>query len=432
MAFLKREKIKKIKWLDQLNEVTGKIDVTDPKIITKMNMINLTKEDLMLLKCIQPLIEKNIDLLVDGFYDSILQIKELQVIIEKHSTVDRLRKTLKVHLVELFNGTIDQEFVMKRNKVASIHFHIGLKPAWYMGAFQNLQNTLFKIVYNEVHDRLEVEQISMVITKILSLEQQMVLEAYEEENNRQKERQYEDVKNEIKSRVIETSTELVALSEQTNASIESLIVNSDHVSRLVAETNYQSRLAQDFANNGQELLNQLTEKINLILENNENMNEIVQMLLSSSKEISSVVKIVQDIADQTNLLALNSAIEAARAGEHGRGFAVVSDEVRKLADQTKKSIAQIEILIKSSTDYSISANETLQNVNVAIFEGREKSSQTNDAFSSISSSMHSNATSISDVEKQINNLVETIKEISQAMTGVLTSAEYLNEAATFA
>lgn len=160
------------------------------------------------------------------------------------------------------------------------------------------------------------------------------------------------------------------------------------------------------------------------------IDEIVQdavakmtTLDNQTQEINNLVVIIQKIADQTNLLALNAAIEAARAGEHGRGFAVVADEVRKLAEQVAVSIADITGFVEKIQAESKRVSDSLQTGYVEVEEGTSQIAKTGQTFNQINASV----TTMVDGIKGISDNLESIKVNSEVMNSSIEEIASVSE-----
>jgi methyl-accepting chemotaxis protein len=157
----------------------------------------------------------------------------------------------------------------------------------------------------------------------------------------------------------ETSSEATAA---TAASMQQMAVSVNEISEHARDTEARSRQSSELATSGAGLVHQAAAELGQVVDQVAEASARIAGLESRSREVDGIARVIKEIADQTNLLALNAAIEAARAGEQGRGFAVVADEVRKLAERTGQATGRITEMIERIQDDTAAVVASMQAV----------------------------------------------------------------------
>ncbi|MDX9706632.1 MAG: methyl-accepting chemotaxis protein [Azospira sp.] len=207
----------------------------------------------------------------------------------------------------------------------------------------------------------------------------------------------------------EATSSMAASVEQMNASIDMISQNAGDVQAITAESEEVSKESSGTIQEAVAAMNRIAETVR-------NTSQAVAALGNEIEQISEIASVIKEIADQTNLLALNAAIEAARAGEAGRGFAVVADEVRKLAERTTKSTHEIGETI---TQIQHSTRAAVDNMNRGVAEvsnGVELATKADQAIQRI----HSSAQQVS---QAVSGISDAIREQSTASSTVVQGLE---------
>ena len=208
------------------------------------------------------------------------------------------------------------------------------------------------------------------------------------------------------------------------SAVEQLSVSIDQVGDHAREASDVSRESGDLSREGGGVIHSAANEIGHIAEAVQGSAKTIRELEGYSAEISAIVGVIKEIADQTNLLALNAAIEAARAGEQGRGFAVVADEVRKLAERTANSTQQITGMIDKVQSGARRAVDEMEASVKRVSDGVELAHQAGNSISSIQSASARVMQAVADIDHALKEQGIAAREIAQNVERVAQMTEH--------
>ena len=210
---------------------------------------------------------------------------------------------------------------------------------------------------------------------------------------------------------------------KSSKSIQDMTIHIQQVSESASSVSEAALDTTKQANNGNESLQKVIHQMDNIHLSVDDSAKVIKKLGEQSKEIGKIIGVITGIADQTNLLALNAAIEAARAGEHGKGFAVVADEVRKLAEQSKESADQIAGLISQIQQDTAQAVNVMEKGTEEVAIGMEIVQLTGEGFQGILLSIEQVASKIQEVSAVSEEIAAGAEQVNIAIENMATIAQ---------
>ncbi|WP_159877426.1 methyl-accepting chemotaxis protein [Aquitalea denitrificans] len=213
------------------------------------------------------------------------------------------------------------------------------------------------------------------------------------------------------------------------ATVEEMTVSVNHVADRASEANTASVNSGELAEQGKATISKAASDIQYISRTVDTAATQLRGLEEKSQQVSRVVQVIRDVADQTNLLALNAAIEAARAGEQGRGFAVVADEVRKLAERTAQSTQEISSTITAILESAEVAVKAMGQVEENVADGVRGAAEANASIIAIGSGSQRAVALVDEITNAIKEQSVATTSIAQQVEGIAQMAEESSAAA---
>ncbi|MDX1919235.1 MAG: methyl-accepting chemotaxis protein [Candidatus Caenarcaniphilales bacterium] len=272
-----------------------------------------------------------------------------------------------------------------------------------------------------------IEQISMIVKQINVQSHELATKAEILAASSQQASGSVEVIAQTISEVSHRSSTQKELADKTSSSISRLDLLINESKQQANRSVEESNAVRSFIEDGSNMVKEIRRTISYIKGSMEELSSTMQSLGSESQKINQIVDLISSVASQTNLLALNAAIEAARAGEHGRGFAVVAEEVRKLAEESDISAKKIANLVTQIQMRVSDMTKQMVNSMDSVASGNEASIKTEEVFRMIEKAVSSAQESVREVERVIDQEVDTSSQILNLTYSVADQANLVQQ-----
>lgn len=343
--------------------------------VRRKEFISFNDEDVAVLRELRPLVKTHAKAIVERFYARLLKFAEPRSFFKDEAILERAKAAHCDHLLSMFGGDYGEAYFDKRLPPGVAPERVGLAPKWYIGSNSIFMCMLLPLLV-EHYGRWKIDRLARAVEaviKIRNLDQQIVVDTYigsMVEELGQNEGQIRETAVDLwtsAAQILASAGNLAGTAASAAASVIETTTTVQQVrqtaevasqkAKVVADSSHKA--AQD-SENGRKSTEDVAAGMNQIRQQMEAIAVSMGRLSEQSQTIGQIIATVDDLASQSNLLAVNAAIEAAKAGEHGRGFGVVAQEVKSLAEQSRQATNQVRTIlsdIQKATTAAVMATE---------------------------------------------------------------------------
>ncbi len=428
-------------------KLTEKLNLDEQEIERRKSLLHLTHKEVLLLGKLLPFIQKHIEAIVEESCTYLFKHPS----ITKVDDLNELKSLQRNYLLDLFQSNLDQAYFEKKLQyISAIHKKATPPLKWYIGAYSNLTSIItpllakkFKFRPNHLSDSL------IALIKMTIIDQQLTIDFYAFSTLKKLAepwQQVQDVTNILVSsanEILKAVIQLTSSAQQTAVVVSETTTTVEDVKQTAQTTNKKARYVSESAQKvaqisqiGKKSTEENIEGMYDIRNQMESIAESIVRLSEHNQTIGETISTVDDLAEQSNLLAVNASIEAAKAGEQGKGFSVVAQEIKNLAEQSKQATRQVRTILNDIQKATEAAVKVAEQGNKAVEIGVKQSTQAGKCILTLTNSITEAtqaavqiATSSNQQLAGTDKVVSAMQKIKQAATKSVEKTQQLEIAA---